>query len=629
MPGRADSTQEDWPCIFPPAVTSEAKLMKIPPETDEPLRLSRGLAKGATKTRLHVLRAILFWATIVLGALQAFANRDHVFQEDAICYLDLSDAALQGNWRELSDSHWSPLYPVCLALFRLLLNPSPYWEPAVVKLTNFALFVLVAVAFEFFLTTFLTARKAQVSGRLDPQAVEIPEALVVCVLYLWFMWTALSMNGVHHDTPDLLVSGLILLASAITLRISSDGRAWRYYVLLGLTLGIGYLAKSIMFPLAWVFLVMSCFPDSQRFNHAIRGGLLATSIFFLFAIPQITLISIKAGHPTISDSAKLSYACYIQWKYQDHWPQGAELVHPPGKLFDHPRTFEFMTPVGGTYPPWYGMTYWFQGCTASFHPRVLVAVGLNLYCYLVWFAGPLIAAFLLQALICQRSAVAVGGLKRNWRLFVPALVGLTLYLPVVVLTMYGETRYAGVLPLLIVAGLIASIRIGAGKREIAAAAILVSALVLIPLWRLLPRIAGDCQLALSRPPYLHWRIARGLHEIGLKPGDRVCRLGCRIAEGRVEPCCPLYYWARLAGLRIGADVVNEDEFWSADTRVQARLLEGLRALGIKAVVLGPASNLPAGGPPRPWRKIAGGGAYVYLLTPALSRPGPAVDHLAP
>src|SRR5262249_4656506 len=200
---------------------------------------SRKLSPAGRSTRsLPMLRAGFVLVAVALGALQAYANRDHVFQEDAICYLDKSDAILKGNWHELVDAHWSPLYPLCLAFFRLLFSAGPFWEPAVVKLTNFALFVLVVAAFEFFLTSCLRAWQDQDSTHGQKPPTRLPPTLVVSVFYLWFMWAALCMNGVHHDTPDLLISGIVLAATAIVLRIGAGDRSWVNYGLLGSALGL-------------------------------------------------------------------------------------------------------------------------------------------------------------------------------------------------------------------------------------------------------------------------------------------------------------------------------------------------------------------------------------------------------
>ena len=96
------------------------------------------------------------------------------------------------------------------------------------------------------------------------------------------------------------------------------------------------------------------------------------------------------------------------------------------------------------------------------------------------------------------------------------------------------------------------------------------------------------QAALTHP---QWAIAEQLAREGIGSGNRVARIG----EG------PGTYWARLAGLRLMAEIPADDEFWRASPDNQAALLQHLAASGALAVVAdGRQSPRPPG-----WIRVAG------------------------
>src|SRR5437763_265122 len=65
---------------------------------------------------------------------------------------------------------------------------------------------------------------------------------------------ALRWTGLYCDTPDLGAGGLIYLACGLILRLRPEGSQGRRFLALGAVLGLGYLAKTVVFPLAFVLL---------------------------------------------------------------------------------------------------------------------------------------------------------------------------------------------------------------------------------------------------------------------------------------------------------------------------------------------------------------------------------------
>src|SRR5205814_431502 len=185
---------------------------------------------------------------LVFGFLQAWNNR-HMMNSDGISYLDMADAYLSGGWRMLAVGHWSPFYPWLLALAKSLVKPSPYWEFTLLHLVNFVTYIFALAAYEFMLQTFIDSRGSQ---RQDAEPV-LPGWAFRVIGYLIFLWMSLTLINLERESPDMLMSGFVYLVIAIVLRIRSGWNSWSAFALLGLTLGLGYYAKTLMFPLAFIF----------------------------------------------------------------------------------------------------------------------------------------------------------------------------------------------------------------------------------------------------------------------------------------------------------------------------------------------------------------------------------------
>ena len=215
------------------------------PANDLPRYSELNASDKKTRTVIYLCSAV----AIITALVQAYGNRDLIYQTDGITYLDLSNFMLQGRWNDAINSHWSPLYPALLAVTRSLFQSNEYWEAAVVKCTNFGTYILLLVAFLNFLKEFLKFQKAQRSYLTE----NIPIPLVAFTLFSWFWWSSLVVSGVYIDTPDQIASAAILFASSIVLK----GRRARYLtsdlVFMGLALGIGYLAKAAVMPVSLVF----------------------------------------------------------------------------------------------------------------------------------------------------------------------------------------------------------------------------------------------------------------------------------------------------------------------------------------------------------------------------------------
>jgi hypothetical protein len=564
------------------------------------------------ETQARRTKLLVWSAVILLGGLQAWASRYNISSEDGVAYLDIGDAYWRGDWANAINGQWSPAYSVILGLALKILQPSSYWEFPVVKLVNFSIYVFVFGCFEFFLRRlrrFYLERISQSDNLFA--ASETEWRLLGYALFLWF---ALEWVKVSSDTPDLLTAGFVFLASGILLNLGSGERPWLEFSLLGIFLGLSYLSKTVMFPLSLVFLAVSLFPTGN-FRKAVPLTLVALLFFAVTTAPFIAALSNAKGHLTFGETGKLNYAWFVnpgEFIIPDHhWqggpPDSGAPEHPTRKIFDNPEAFEFATPIGGTYPPWYDPTYWYQGVKTKFdiaqHVRLIVKNGRF---YFQHFLAVAIFVALLLIAFSDGFAVSVRELlRKSWKLLIPAAAGLAVYmldsdLELNFFVSQPDTRYIAVFVVLLFAGLFVGVPLPDGQ----ASRRLVSGLTLATVVTMgsffLLDVSDQIKYGRSTKP-LDWQVAEGLKALSIPPGTAVANLDLR-----------QYYWARLGRLKIVAEVPNALAFWAASSATRAQVLQKIRETGARAMVQNPGLSIPSRAVSEEgWREIGATGAYVY------------------
>src|SRR5215472_1984650 len=315
-------------------------------------------------------RRVVFWVIVVLlGVVQAWSHRllvDH----DAVAYLDIAENYARGNWTSAINGFYSPLYSWLLAIALYLANFSQAWESTLLHFVNFVGYLGAYASFEFFLGQLI--RKEQGNAHAEDQAASLPEDTWHILGLGLFLYVSLMANVSGHSgqgdpgsTPDIFVLLFVFLAAGFVLRMRTGHANAATYAAFGVALGFGYLAKTAMFPLAFVFLLVSGF-ISLRPRQRAWAFLLAPLCFTLVAAPWISVISHAKGRFTFGDAGTLTYrwlvgprANSVEWAGQTEG--GAGLVHPPRRLSVNPPVYEFATPVPGTFPLWYGSSYWLTG----------------------------------------------------------------------------------------------------------------------------------------------------------------------------------------------------------------------------------------------------------------------------
>jgi hypothetical protein len=552
--------------------------------------------------------------SIALEGVCVWVGRN-AMNADGISYLDMGNAFFHHIWHMAINAYWSPMYPWMEGFFLWLVGPSAHWEFFVVHLVNLLIFIGALASFEFFLRAFINFHGR--TGGTPESAGSLPE-WAWCVLgYSLFIWTALIMiEAGTMVSPDLCVAALVYLAAGLLLRMRSGIASWRTFVLFGAVLGFGYLAKAVMFPLAFVFLAVAVFSLSSLRKAALRV-LISALVFAAVASPWLILLSRAKERLTFGDSGRVNYECYIDG-YAMWFPKSPALKHPMSVLVSSPPTYDFATPVGGTYPLWYDTSYWHEGATPHFDAKAESrSVAITLIYYLHLIVSPRLQFYLVAGLLAlfwlNGKRLNVKAIGSNWPVIVPAMAAIGGYSLI-----HTEYRFVGAYFTILWMALFSGARLPATRRSGRLATAIVVALGVWSFYRPIYVVAKT-----HVPAY--WQAAEALNDAGVKPGDKIAVIGLQTSG---------MYVAHLAKTQIIAQVREKaSDFWRGSPVVRSRVMQVLEHTAAKAVLASsgsgepredgagrdgssairlpadlPASNLRGG-----WQRLGSTRYYVYLL----------------
>jgi hypothetical protein len=573
-----------------------------------------------TKHLTQVLRLFFWAAAIALGALQAWAYR-HEVGGDGVNYIDMGDAYLRGDWKMAINALWSPLYAWLLALGLHLIKPSTYWEYTVVHSINFFIFVIALLCFELFLRQLIRYYQERSVG----EYLTIPVPVWMVMGYTLFLWSSLDLIGLAWVAPDMCVAGLLYLSFWMLLRIRQGATSYLNFALLGVFLGMGYLAKTIMLPLAFVFLIVATFSVSNL-RRACPRVLMSVVVLLLIVSPFVLALSRAKGRITIGDSGKLNYVWHVNGIPDRHWqgqPFGSGVpLHPTRKLLEQPAVFEFGSPIGGTYPMWYDPSYWYEGVTPRFHLKQQIKTLLSnaelITGMFLGLGGSLVVGFILLLSISRTSLIKEA--VHYWFLLVPAVTAFVLYLLV-----HVESRYVAPFIVMICMITFASVRLPPARdstRLLAGLAVAMLVMLFNPIGPLASRRYYSSAIPLltghEDKSNKYWRVAEALKALGIEPGDKVASTSYANYNNVT--------WARLARVHIIAEVyyrpgktgnsdaklwAEKNNFWAADAPVQEQVLCSVAHAGAKVIV---ADESPSWAQNSGWLNLGNTGYYAYLLS---------------
>jgi hypothetical protein len=533
-------------------------------------------------------------------------------------YLDIGDAIMEGDWRTAANGLWSPLYPLLLGVVTHLLRLPRAEEINAVRLTNFAVYLVAVACFDSLVRRWLGFLRVQRMASAGVGRRPLPNGAAMVVAYLVFISSSLVLLSPESPTPDMCLAATVYLACGILARIHTGGASRAHHALLGIVLGFGYLTKTAMFPLAFVFMLVSL-PHSES-RQRLAKFLALVFGFGLVATPLIFCLSIQKGRLTFGDTGKLNYAWEVNQVPHRYWrggPPGSGVPeHPPRKLHDGPAIYEFATPVRGTNPLTLGHSYWYEGVRLRFNLsdqlktirrsiETLVNICLNPK-QLPWIVFGLGS---LSLVVRSRGDRMATGSAFVWVgfLLVPALAALTMYSLV-----QFVPRYIGPFMAPLALAVLAGIRIPETPEARSAASCFAVAVAIAfivslasPTGKRITRLFEDAVHGQRLSEYKEWRIAEALQRQGIRPGDEVACIGDSLHV----------YWARLARLRVMANVPDEararesDKFWRSTPRVQNEVIRLLKTSGADAIVAGP---VPTWAPTEGWSPVSGTDYFIRV-----------------
>lgn len=559
------------------------------------------------KTRLF------FW---VLGAALAFGQAwtSRLDADDnTVTYLDIGNNFFHGHHAAIINGFWSPVYSLLFGLTTALFKPSLYWEYPATHFLLLAIFLFTMACFDYFLCELLQFRKDFVAGK---ENCSPPDWVWVTIGYSMFLWSTLKWTQVDRVTTDLLVAGFLYLSFGFLIKISSGRASWKTFLWLGVSLGFIYLTKFFLLPICLLILVVAGFiaKQSRRFIA------ISAAVLVLIAVPYIAALSIQKGKFTYGETATFDYAVSINRIPRYHWQGDAttRLLHPTRQIFTAPDAFEFNSPLKGTFPPQYDISYWYQGISKKVHfGQELKVLARNLHLELdtlIFSLGGILLPTLFLAL--GHGRMVSQDVARYWFLILPCVAIAILFALVYYIPQYVAASFVVLLLCLFFSAVI----IRRESRLLPGVAVLYLA-VFLSLVGFPPLLhAFDVHPFHSLAPRgaSYEQVAEAALQMGLKPGEQVASLNDS-NFGASE-------WAHLVHLRIVAEIpyisgvpdgepysfwnTHANNFWNADPQTQAKVLEKFSQAGAVAVI---SQDKPSGPGASHWQEMGNTRYYLYWL----------------
>jgi hypothetical protein len=515
-----------------------------------------------------------------LGLFQAWAFRFEA-NPDGVSYLDVADAYREGRWSELPNGYWSPLYSWLLMAGAALVRPAPAYEFVFARAMSMVSLLIALVAFEFLLRGVV-----DISRRSDDSISDSPKDWWI-LGYALVVWSCLAFIGLDQLTPDLLVAAAAFASAGFLVRIRlGTFRSW-HAVGLGTVLGLGYLAKASFLPLSVLLLGVAGILLGKSIR-ALRLLSLTLACVAIVVVPYVVALSQKSGELTIGDSGRLVYGWFVndlpKWA---HWQGGDPATlgiptHSTRKISNTPEAYEFGSPLGGTYPPWYDPSYWYHGFRAQPDGLRQARIALSYIPLIVDLHAPLLVV-VVAALIARRDRRTITqALSRAWWLIGPGIIAIAMYA-----SLHIQGRYIGPFIIFVWLGALLAVEPSLGTTWRRG---LFAALASVVLLQTLPQLAPSPRAVLPGRRNATWEEARFVLATGVRSGEAVALIGDGIYE----------YWARLARVRIVAEVPARaaGAFWSLDEEQRASILRSLKRAGVTALV---SRGAPPTGTKGDWR----------------------------
>ncbi len=379
-------------------------------------------------------RSLAWLLVVAVAVFQAYAQR-YVVGPDGVAYLDLSDAVVNGHWRGLINLYWSPLYPLLVGAARAMTHASPAGEVPLMHAVNAMAFIALFAAYEYFLTPLFALAAGTRHAALTPRwGRGAAYGLFVCV--------AFTLTPIELTTPDILAAAATFAALGALLRLGASAPS-AASVMLGVSLGLGGLAKSFMIP--WAIVCFAVVAVASR-KAGVGRVLGAAAVWLVFVAPWAALLSRDAHRFTFGDTGRLTYAWYVNNENAPSLggvPIGARTA----------RTDAILPGVGvtgdatGTDPMWFDPERWKGPVAPHFDLHDQLAALATSGRFYVENLAPFL--FLILLAIAAPAASRRDAWRRSWIAVVPIAAGMCGYALVLVTARYFMPFFlAGTLVLL-------------------------------------------------------------------------------------------------------------------------------------------------------------------------------------
>lgn len=521
---------------------------------------------------------LTFWTLgIVLASAQAWVYR-YQTSADSISYLDMSDGVMPGNdWHRLINRTWNPLYPFLLGCFRRVFGISADQEIVAAHLLNIGFFLLAFVCFEIFLKSL--QRRAQTFVSESSGLPVLPSWVHVSIAYSLFLWGSISAISLGYLRPDMLLSILLYLAAAILLNMSGRNASWKHYLILGLVMGVGFLAKAAMWPIAALILIISLFVVAD-WRPALKMAVSAFALVFMIGSLYFVSLSHSVGKITLGETGAYNYLVHVDragpgegWYLENPGKGSGTFLHPPLRIFSSPPAYAFGQETLVTHPLRFDPAWWMEGVRPRINLKRQIGeiyASLIDLCWSLRWLLPVVAYVIVMILLTSGNAV-LRRTARMWPILLIGVAGCGMYSVV-----HVEARYVAAFVVMFWCAVLVALQEMPPRIKrpwLAAATIVVVATLLLPL-------ALNVYLKyfqFGRGPNAEAIAAAELKTFGIRTGDHVGRISSLVTDLAIE---------RIARVEVVAEVDFgfANDFWKAPIETQRQILDLFTANGATAVI---------------------------------------------
>jgi hypothetical protein len=303
------------------------------------------------------------------------------------------------------------------------------------------------------------------------------------------------------------------------------------------------------------------------------------------AAPLMALVSGRVGRLSFGEVGRLNYALYVNRSSNF----SGSLQHPPRKLMEKPVTYEFASPISGTYPLVNDPSYWQAGAKVRFDLRqqvMAIRETLRVYKDILGQTAAFISGAIVLCGLIIREKLQPTLPRNSWWQLAWFLAACSMYALV-----HVERRFVAAFLVLFWLAIYGALMFRLNKSSVVPILATIICTVMIPsIAQLMASSASTVRdLGRARQPDYE-TVAVSLRNLGLQSGDRLAVVGFLYDS----------YYARFARLRVVAQIPNEDEFWRLSTPELNKVLQRLATVGVKAIV---ARNRPVSCALVNWRDL--------------------------